>query len=63
MRSHSPRRYSGIPSPWTCRSAPITPYANPLSAQSVDALRERARVLMHRLAGADPCSWADIAYT
>ncbi|MFC9272590.1 beta-ketoacyl synthase N-terminal-like domain-containing protein [Streptomyces zhihengii] len=34
-----------------------------LSAQSVDALRERARVLMHRLAGADPRSWADIAYT
>ncbi|MEW2619061.1 beta-ketoacyl synthase N-terminal-like domain-containing protein [Streptomyces sp. NPDC048106] len=34
-----------------------------LSAQSVDALRERARRLIHRLAGADPRSWADIAYT
>lgn len=34
-----------------------------LSAQSVDALRERARRLTHRLAGADPHSWADIAYT
>ncbi|WP_299535812.1 beta-ketoacyl synthase N-terminal-like domain-containing protein [uncultured Streptomyces sp.] len=34
-----------------------------LSAQSVDALRERARRLIHRLAEADPRSWADIAYT
>ncbi|MGW6204918.1 beta-ketoacyl synthase N-terminal-like domain-containing protein [Streptomyces sp. NPDC055089] len=34
-----------------------------LSAQSVDALRERARRLMHRLAEAAPRSWADIAYT
>ncbi|WP_371627362.1 thioesterase domain-containing protein [Streptomyces sp. NBC_01116] len=34
-----------------------------LSARSVDALRERARRLMHRLAEADPRSWADIAYT
>ncbi|MYT38089.1 methyltransferase [Streptomyces sp. SID8356] len=34
-----------------------------LSARSADALRERARRLTHRLAGADPRSWADIAYT
>ncbi|MFW3476891.1 beta-ketoacyl synthase N-terminal-like domain-containing protein [Streptomyces microflavus] len=34
-----------------------------LSAQSVDALRERARRLIHRLAETDPSSWADIAYT
>ncbi|MFJ9107505.1 beta-ketoacyl synthase N-terminal-like domain-containing protein [Streptomyces sp. NPDC102283] len=34
-----------------------------LSARSVDALRERARRLMPRLAEADPRSWADIAYT
>lgn len=34
-----------------------------LSARSVDALRERARRLTHRLAEADPRSWADIAYT
>lgn len=34
-----------------------------LSAQSVDALRERARRLIHRLAETDPRSWADIAYT
>ncbi|MEV7848608.1 beta-ketoacyl synthase N-terminal-like domain-containing protein [Streptomyces cyaneofuscatus] len=34
-----------------------------LSARSVDALRERARRLIHRLAEADPRSWADIAYT
>ncbi|MFE9858104.1 beta-ketoacyl synthase N-terminal-like domain-containing protein [Streptomyces sp. NPDC005780] len=34
-----------------------------LSAQSVDALRERARRLIPRLAEADPRSWADIAYT
>ncbi|WNF25484.1 beta-ketoacyl synthase N-terminal-like domain-containing protein [Streptomyces sp. C11-1] len=34
-----------------------------LSARSADALRERARRLIHRLAEADPRSWADIAYT
>lgn len=34
-----------------------------LSARSIDALRERARRLIHRLADADPRSWADIAYT
>ncbi|AGK75335.1 6-deoxyerythronolide-B synthase [Streptomyces microflavus DSM 40593] len=34
-----------------------------LSAQSVDALRERASRLIHRLAETDPSSWADIAYT
>ncbi|NUV79112.1 beta-ketoacyl synthase N-terminal-like domain-containing protein [Streptomyces sp. CAI-155] len=34
-----------------------------LSARNVDALRERARRLIERLAGADPRSWADIAYT
>lgn len=34
-----------------------------LSARSVDALRERTRRLIHRLAEADPRSWADIAYT
>ncbi|XMN10907.1 beta-ketoacyl synthase N-terminal-like domain-containing protein [Streptomyces griseobrunneus] len=34
-----------------------------LSARSIDALRERARRLIHRLAEADPRSWADIAYT
>ncbi|MEU1123079.1 beta-ketoacyl synthase N-terminal-like domain-containing protein [Streptomyces sp. NPDC005899] len=34
-----------------------------LSARSVDALRERARRLVPRLAEADPRSWADIAYT
>ncbi|MGW3927935.1 beta-ketoacyl synthase N-terminal-like domain-containing protein [Streptomyces microflavus] len=34
-----------------------------LSAQSADALRERARRLIHRLAETDPRSWADIAYT
>ncbi|MFJ2705440.1 beta-ketoacyl synthase N-terminal-like domain-containing protein [Streptomyces sp. NPDC087428] len=34
-----------------------------LSARSVDALRERARRLIDRLAEADPRSWADIAYT
>ncbi|MFJ7526002.1 beta-ketoacyl synthase N-terminal-like domain-containing protein [Streptomyces griseus] len=34
-----------------------------LSARGADALRERARRLLHRLAGADPRSWADIAYT
>ncbi|GHE72918.1 hypothetical protein GCM10018785_46370 [Streptomyces longispororuber] len=34
-----------------------------LSARSLDALRERARRLTHRLAEADPRSWADIAYT
>ncbi|MGV9310736.1 beta-ketoacyl synthase N-terminal-like domain-containing protein [Streptomyces sp. NPDC003691] len=34
-----------------------------LSARSADALRERARRLVHRLAEADPRSWADIAYT
>ncbi|MFI7237402.1 beta-ketoacyl synthase N-terminal-like domain-containing protein [Streptomyces cyaneofuscatus] len=34
-----------------------------LSARSVDALRERARRLIHRLDEADPRSWADIAYT
>lgn len=34
-----------------------------LSARSVDALRERARRLIHRLAETDPRSWADIAYT
>ncbi|MFJ6433031.1 beta-ketoacyl synthase N-terminal-like domain-containing protein [Streptomyces sp. NPDC091416] len=34
-----------------------------LSAQSPDALRERARRLIRRLAEADPLSWADIAYT
>ncbi|MFT9669703.1 beta-ketoacyl synthase N-terminal-like domain-containing protein [Streptomyces rhizosphaericola] len=34
-----------------------------LSARSADALRERARRLTQRLAGADPRSWADIAYT
>ncbi|MFI8313751.1 beta-ketoacyl synthase N-terminal-like domain-containing protein [Streptomyces microflavus] len=34
-----------------------------LSARSVDALRERARRLIRRLAGTDPSSWADVAYT
>ncbi|MCX5205580.1 thioesterase domain-containing protein [Streptomyces sp. NBC_00237] len=34
-----------------------------LSARSVDALRERARRLIHRLVEADSRSWADIAYT
>lgn len=34
-----------------------------LSARSVDALRERVRRLIDRLAEADPRSWADIAYT
>ncbi|MFE9014449.1 beta-ketoacyl synthase N-terminal-like domain-containing protein [Streptomyces cyaneofuscatus] len=34
-----------------------------LSARSADALRERARQLIHRLGQADPRSWADIAYT
>ncbi|MFE4383647.1 beta-ketoacyl synthase N-terminal-like domain-containing protein [Streptomyces cyaneofuscatus] len=34
-----------------------------LSARSADALRERARRLVHRLGEADPRSWADIAYT
>lgn len=34
-----------------------------ISARSADALRERARRLIHRLAETDPRSWADIAYT
>ncbi|MEV6476089.1 beta-ketoacyl synthase N-terminal-like domain-containing protein [Streptomyces sp. NPDC051657] len=49
--------------------APANPDDDPgaqvlvLSARSVDALRERARRLTHRLDEADPRSWADIAYT